>query len=143
MRRTLSENQLSEDEAMAEYKDFMFYSRIVNGIARQNSERSSTQDSSLLYENELCLGNIVRTRHYNVEDMMKQKQHQQQQYPLKQLPTQHHHHHYPQDHHHYYGATTASEWSQHLMPPYNYQPYHQPVQNDESDDHAEMFVLDM
>lgn len=84
MRRTASENQLYEDEVEADYKDFMFYSRIVNGIMKQSSERRTSssagagngsagsedaaggiRSSSFKYETQQCLENIVRARHDN------------------------------------------------------------------------------
>jgi hypothetical protein len=61
MRRTASETQLYEDEAEADYKDFMFYSRVVNGII--SKQPSLYQDDSLKHENHQCLQNIVRARH--------------------------------------------------------------------------------
>jgi hypothetical protein len=60
MRRTASENQLSEDEAEADYKDYLFYNRLVNGIS---SKQRFLQDGLLKHENQQCLENIVRTRH--------------------------------------------------------------------------------
>jgi hypothetical protein len=74
MRRTSSETQLhtqTEDEmhAEADYKDYMIYSRIVNGISRQmdNSTRGgslpSPESSLWKYQNQQCLENIVRARH--------------------------------------------------------------------------------
>jgi hypothetical protein len=72
MRRTSSETQLqTEDEmhAEADYKDYMIYSRIVNGISRQmdNSTRGgslpSSESSLWKHQNQQCLENIVRARH--------------------------------------------------------------------------------
>jgi hypothetical protein len=63
MRRTASETQLYEDEAEADYKDFMFYSRVVNGII--SKQPCLYQDDSLKHENHQCLQNIVRARHDN------------------------------------------------------------------------------
>jgi hypothetical protein len=60
MRRTASENQLSEDEAEADYKDFLFYNRVVKGIS---SKQRLVQDGSLKHENQQCLESIVRARH--------------------------------------------------------------------------------
>lgn len=126
IRRTASENQLSEDEAMADYKDYIFYSRIVNGISRQNSQRKDVQ---LLYENQLCLGNIMRTRQYNVDDDSEhylQKNYggypelMSEQYGLHYGNRSHHHHHQPYSYHQH----------NHHLP-------------DDSTEHAEVFVLDM
>mmetsp|Transcript_21511 Transcript_21511/g.40172 ORF Transcript_21511/g.40172 Transcript_21511/m.40172 type:complete len:209 (+) Transcript_21511:47-673(+) len=85
LRRTASETQLSEDEAEADYKDFLFYSRVVNGISKQVQEQSS----DFKHENQQCLENIVRARH----DMKQQQQH-------KMLSSME-----PQEHHYYYYAT--------------------------------------
>jgi hypothetical protein len=59
--RTASEVQLCEDEALADYRDFVVYSRIVNGISRQQ-ERPS-RNLYLRQENARCLTHIVSTRH--------------------------------------------------------------------------------
>jgi hypothetical protein len=64
IRRTSSENQLSQDEAVADYKDFLFYSRVVDGISRQQRE---LKNGYLRYENQVCLAHIVRTRHADSE----------------------------------------------------------------------------
>jgi hypothetical protein len=61
LRRTESETQLFEDEVEADYKDFLFYSRIVNGII--SKQHSFHQDGSLKHETQQCLENIVRARH--------------------------------------------------------------------------------
>lgn len=60
LRRTASENQLSEDEAEADYKDYLFFNRLVNGIS---TSQRFLQDGTLKHENQQCLENIVRTRH--------------------------------------------------------------------------------
>ena len=57
--RTPSEIQLCEDTALADFRDYCMFSRIVNGISRRQSEN---QDIDLLYENDACLANIRRTR---------------------------------------------------------------------------------
>lgn len=59
--RTLSEIQLCEDEALADYRDYCMYTRIVDGIQRRQSSHSSG-DIDLIYENDACLANIRRTR---------------------------------------------------------------------------------
>ena len=59
MRRTASETQICQEEAEADYKDYLFFSRVVNGIS---SKQGQYQDGYLKYENELSLNNIVRTR---------------------------------------------------------------------------------
>jgi hypothetical protein len=57
--RTASELQLCEDEAIAEYRDYIVFSRIVNGISRQQEQRHSMY---LRHENDKCLAHIVSTR---------------------------------------------------------------------------------
>jgi hypothetical protein len=56
MKRTPSELQLSEEEALADYRDYCMFSRIVTGIQCQHRPADST------------LNNIIRTRHLPVED---------------------------------------------------------------------------
>ncbi len=51
---------MSQDEAEADYKDYLFFSRVVQGIS---SKQQHYQDGLLKYENELSLNNILRTRH--------------------------------------------------------------------------------
>lgn len=61
MRKTASEHQMALDEAEADYKDFVFFSRVVDGISRQNS---LLQDGSYLKStNNTLIDNIVRSRH--------------------------------------------------------------------------------
>jgi hypothetical protein len=64
IRRTSSENQLSQDEAVADYKDFLFFSRVVDGISRQQRD---LKNGSFRHENQMCLAHIVRTRHADSE----------------------------------------------------------------------------
>ena len=58
--RTLSELQLHEDEALADYRDFCFYSRLVNGI----SSRQEITEGNYCYHrpSDQSLANIIRTR---------------------------------------------------------------------------------
>eukprot|EP00537_Pseudo-nitzschia_pungens_P016823 CAMPEP_0172405338 /NCGR_PEP_ID=MMETSP1061-20121228/66836_1 /TAXON_ID=37318 /ORGANISM="Pseudo-nitzschia pungens, Strain cf. pungens" /LENGTH=160 /DNA_ID=CAMNT_0013140547 /DNA_START=138 /DNA_END=617 /DNA_ORIENTATION=- len=66
MRKTASEHQMAQDEAEADYKDFIFFSRVVDGISRQNS---LLKDGSFLKStNEILISNIVRARHERNED---------------------------------------------------------------------------
>jgi hypothetical protein len=58
--RTNSENQLCQDEAEADYKDFLFYSRVVQGISQKQRH---WQNGYLKYETHMCIGRIVQTRH--------------------------------------------------------------------------------
>ncbi|CAB9523301.1 expressed unknown protein [Seminavis robusta] len=65
--RTASEVQLCEDEALADYRDFVVYSRIVNGISRQQDQRPS-RDLYLRQENDRCLSHIMSTRNGKNEE---------------------------------------------------------------------------
>ena len=61
MRKTASEYRMAQDEAEADYKDFVFFSRVVDGISKQNS---LLKDGSYLKStNQTLLDNIVRARH--------------------------------------------------------------------------------
>jgi hypothetical protein len=61
MKRTESELQLYMDEEMADIRDFLFFARLVNGIARH--QRGASEESSWLQqETDECLANIVGTR---------------------------------------------------------------------------------
>jgi len=62
MRKTAREEyQRAQDEAEADYKDYVFFSRVVDGITKQNS---LLKDGSYLKStNETLLDNIVRSRH--------------------------------------------------------------------------------
>ena len=51
--------QLCEDEALADYRDYCMFVRIVDGISRR---QSTNQDLDLIYECDACLANIRRTR---------------------------------------------------------------------------------
>jgi hypothetical protein len=59
MLRTASEVQLCVDEQLAEQRDYVFYSRLVNGISQ--SQRIS-QNNYLRMENQMCLAHIMQTR---------------------------------------------------------------------------------
>ena len=66
MRKTASDHQMAQDEAEADYKDFVFFTRVVDGISKQNS---LLKDGSYLKStNELLIDNIVRARHELQED---------------------------------------------------------------------------
>lgn len=61
MKRTASELQLMEDEAMADYRDYCMYTRIVNGMTERRSwTELPSQDGAIR--------NIIRTRHLPVVD---------------------------------------------------------------------------
>ena len=64
IKRTLSEIQLHEDEAMADYRDYCFYARLVNGI---NSRREGSFNHYHLSADQ-SIANIVRTRNLPVMD---------------------------------------------------------------------------
>jgi hypothetical protein len=55
LKRTASELQLTEDEAMADFRDYCMYTRIVNGISYRDD---STE----------ALNSIVRTRHLPIRE---------------------------------------------------------------------------
>ena len=63
MRRAMSQHQMTEEEAEADYRDFLFYSRVVNGIS---DSQKHYQNGMLKTVNQECLNNIVKTR-YNAE----------------------------------------------------------------------------
>jgi hypothetical protein len=61
MRRTPSELQLSEDEAMADYRDYCMFARIVNGISEHQACSHHPISASVI-------ANIVRTRHLPIQE---------------------------------------------------------------------------
>lgn len=63
MKRTVSELQLMEDEAMADYRDFCMYLRIVNGM---NERRSPWNTKYPTGSSELQ--SIIRTRHQPIDE---------------------------------------------------------------------------
>lgn len=65
--RTPSEVQLLEDEAMADYRDYCMYHRIVSGIAKNNLILGNSHVVSPQREgnNTAISNNIVRARHGN------------------------------------------------------------------------------
>ena len=66
LKRTASELQLIEDEAMADYRDFCMYLRIVNGMNERRSWNSSK--FPCYYNNDGEIQNIIRTRHNPVKE---------------------------------------------------------------------------
>ncbi|OEU11990.1 hypothetical protein FRACYDRAFT_270711 [Fragilariopsis cylindrus CCMP1102] len=70
MKKTESDYQIAQDEAEADVRDYLFFSRVVDGIARQNSLLKD--DSYLKSTNETLLDNIVKSRQNIIQ--------QQQQY---------------------------------------------------------------
>jgi hypothetical protein len=63
--RTPSELQLLEDEAMAEYRDYCMYNRIVNGIAHSKNKQGGG-DMNRSLANADSVQNINRARHLPV-----------------------------------------------------------------------------
>jgi hypothetical protein len=60
MRRSVSQHQMTEEEVETDYRDYLFYSRVVNGI--KTTTEKEYENKSLHYENKLCLENIAKTR---------------------------------------------------------------------------------
>jgi hypothetical protein len=59
MRRTASEQQLCEEHEMADFRDYLMFTRIVDGICKTQHE---TKDYKIKQENDLCLAHIIGTR---------------------------------------------------------------------------------
>lgn len=59
MQRTASEVQLYEEEEMADFRDYVMFTRIVNGIVRTQEE---TKDYKLKQENDTCLAHVIGAR---------------------------------------------------------------------------------
>jgi len=60
IQRTPSELQLCEDEAVADYRDYCMYTRILGGITRQQMKQ---HDLRQRYQNDQTIESIMRTRH--------------------------------------------------------------------------------
>jgi hypothetical protein len=67
MKRTPSEQQLHEDEAMADYRDMVMFRRIAEGIRRQ--QRDTTHRHPRMV-NELCLASIIDTRNLTEDELV-------------------------------------------------------------------------
>jgi len=79
-----SEQQMAQDKEEADYKDFVFFSRVVDGISRQNT---LLQDGSYLKStNQTLLDSIVKSRHEEkkVEDDDNDNEDHYNYYPSKQ-----------------------------------------------------------
>lgn len=61
MKRTGSELKLRMDEEMADNWDYLFYARVVDGIAHR--QRGATESRWLRQETDECLAHIIWTRH--------------------------------------------------------------------------------
>jgi hypothetical protein len=59
IRRTSSELQLCEEQDLADFRDYVMFTRIVDGIYKTQQE---TKDYKLKQENDLCLAHIIGTR---------------------------------------------------------------------------------
>ena len=57
--KTPSEIQLCMDEAIADQRDYVFYSRLVKGISMT---QSLSQNQYIRLENQVCLSHIINTR---------------------------------------------------------------------------------
>jgi hypothetical protein len=64
MKRTPSELQLREDEELADFRDYVMFTRIVGRLARQQGE---TKDYKLRQANDMCLAHIISTRNSSQE----------------------------------------------------------------------------
>jgi hypothetical protein len=95
IRRTSSENLLSQDEADADHRDFLFYSRVVDGISRQQRE---LKNGYLRDENQMCLAHIVRTRHADSEKKLCEDEEWSRELAEFGL-VDNHYHHDPEYHH--------------------------------------------
>jgi len=74
MKRSPSELQLREDEELADFRDYVMFSRIVDRMSRSQKEMMNRH---LRYENDVCLAHVIKTR--NGQDTTKELQHQRQQ----------------------------------------------------------------
>lgn len=60
LKRTPSEVQLYEEEAMADYRDYAMFQRIVDGIQKAQSK---TRDCRWRHANDVSLQHVYRARH--------------------------------------------------------------------------------
>jgi hypothetical protein len=67
MKRTPSEQQLHEDEAMADYRDLVMFRRIAEGI--KSRQRDTTHRHPRMV-NELCLASIIDTRSLTEDELV-------------------------------------------------------------------------
>ena len=66
LRRTASELKLTEDEATADFQDYVFFSRLLTGITKQQQESASDQ---FLQESDECLAHIIGTRNGSLDSI--------------------------------------------------------------------------
>ena len=64
LRRTASELKLTEDEATADFQDYVFFSRLLTGITKQQQESVS---DAFLQESDECLAHIIGTRNGSLD----------------------------------------------------------------------------
>uniref|UniRef100_A0A7S3L296 Uncharacterized protein n=1 Tax=Amphora coffeiformis TaxID=265554 RepID=A0A7S3L296_9STRA len=64
LRRTASELKLTEDEATADFQDYVFFSRLLTGITKQQQESVSDE---FLQESDECLAHIIGTRNGSLD----------------------------------------------------------------------------
>lgn len=68
MRRTASELKLTEDEATADFQDYVFFSRLLTGITKQQQDSASEK---FLQESDECLAHIIGTRNGSLDNLSK------------------------------------------------------------------------
>jgi hypothetical protein len=56
------ESSAYQEAVMADYKDFVFFHRLVDGMRKK---QNMTKDVQLRYENQALIDHIIRTRHEN------------------------------------------------------------------------------
>ena len=66
LRRTASELKLCEDEATADFQDYVFFSRLLTGITKQQQESVSDK---FLQESDQCLAHIIGTRNGSLDNL--------------------------------------------------------------------------
>lgn len=64
LKRSPSELRLDEDEEHADYRDFVMFARIVDGMIRSQEQ---TTNESLRGENDRCLAHVIGTRYGPVD----------------------------------------------------------------------------
>ena len=68
LKRTASELKLTEDEATADFQDYVFFSRLLTGIARQQQESVSDK---FIQESDECLAHIIGTRNGSYDNLQR------------------------------------------------------------------------
>ena len=81
MKRTPSEQKLHEEEELADYRDYIMFSRIVNRMSLSQKEMMSRQ---LRFENHQCLAHVISTRNGFTDDAERPEDQKYRQ--LKQAP---------------------------------------------------------